>query len=100
MNGTADIREAAPAGVSFFREALRRVRAGRMSRLCLAVLAVFFLAALWGEAANAWYAWRDATPPWQAQNLAARHLAPGAEHWLGTDGLGRDVGLRLVQGAR
>ena len=100
MSGGEDIREAAPVGVSFFREGLRRVWAGRMSRACLAVLAVFFLAALWGEAAKAWYGWRDVTPPWQIQNLSARYLAPCAGHWLGTDGLGRDVGLRLVQGAR
>jgi peptide/nickel transport system permease protein len=100
MNGEAVIREEAAGGVSFFREALRRVWAGRVSRGCLAVLAVFVLAALWGEAANAWYAWRDVTPPWQVQDMAARYLAPCADHWLGTDGLGRDVFLRLVQGAR
>ena len=88
------------AGVSFGREAWRQVWASGTARACLAVLAVFFLAALWGELANAWYAWRDVPPPWQAQDLAARHLAPCAAHWLGTDGLGRDVGLRLAQGAR
>ena len=100
MNGAADIREEAPGGVSFGREAWRRVWASRAARACLAVLAVFFLAALGGEAANAWFAWRDVTPPWQTQDLAARYLAPCAAHWLGTDGLGRDVFLRLVQGAR
>ena len=97
MNGAADIREEAPGGVSFGREAWRRVWASRAARACLAVLAVFFLAALGGEAANAWFAWRDVTPPWQTQDLAARYLAPCAAHWLGTDGLGRDVLLRLVQ---
>ena len=100
MSGAADIRAEAPGGVSFGREAWRRVWASRAARVCLAVLAVFFLAALGGEAANAWFAWRDVTPPWQTQDLAARYLAPGARHWLGTDGLGRDVFLRLVQGAR
>ena len=98
MSAAADIREA--GGVSFGREAWRQVWASRAARACLAVLAVFFLAALGGEIANGWYAWKDAPAPWQAQNLAARHLAPCAAHWLGTDGLGRDVGLRLVQGAR
>lgn len=100
MNGEADSRKEVPGGTSFGREAWRQVWASRGSRACLAVLLVFFLAALGGEIANAWYAWRDATPPWQAQDLAARYLAPGAAHWLGTDGLGRDVFLRLVQGAR
>lgn len=76
------------------------VWASRVSRACLAVLAVFLLTALWGEAENAWYSWKDVTPPWQAQDLAARYLSPCAAHWLGTDGLGRDVALRLAQGAR
>ena len=100
MSTAAESRAAARGGVSFGREAWRQVWASRVARACLAVLAVFLLAALWGEGANAWYAWRDVTPPWQAQNLAARYLPPCAAHWLGTDGLGRDVGLRLAQGAR
>ena len=29
-----------------------------------------------------------------------RLLPPSAEHWMGTDNLGRDVALRLMQGAR
>ena len=98
MSAGADLREA--SGASFGREAWRQVWASRAARACLAVLAAFFLAALAGEIANDWFAWKDATPPWQAQDLGARYLAPCAAHWLGTDGLGRDVGLRLVQGAR
>jgi peptide/nickel transport system permease protein len=95
-----EVADGAPGGVSFGREAWRRVWASPTAWACLAVLAVFTFAALWGELAQAVYAWRDVTPPWQAQDLAARYLPPGADHWLGTDGLGRDVGLRLVQGAR
>ncbi len=98
MNGGTELRVV--EGVSFGREAWRQVWGRSVSRACLGILAVFFAAALWGEAANAWYSWKDVTPPWQVQDLGARYLAPGAGHWLGTDGLGRDVGLRLVQGAR
>lgn len=97
---TQPVADLPAPGVSFGREAWRQLWKSRTSRICLAVLAVFALAALWGEAANAWYAWKDVTPPWQAQDLAARYMPPGAAHWLGTDGLGRSVGLRLVQGAR
>lgn len=35
-----------------------------------------------------------------AQNLDARLIPPGADHWLGTDHLGRDIFSRLVHGAR
>lgn len=34
------------------------------------------------------------------QNLAMRYAAPSAEHWFGTDAIGRDVFSRLVYGAR
>ena len=35
-----------------------------------------------------------------AQNLMVRYAAPSAEHWFGTDALGRDIFSRIVYGAR
>lgn len=35
-----------------------------------------------------------------AQDLTRRLVAPNSQHWLGTDGLGRDVLSRIIWGAR
>jgi peptide/nickel transport system permease protein len=35
-----------------------------------------------------------------AQDLSLRYIAPSAQHWFGTDALGRDVFSRLVYGSR
>jgi peptide/nickel transport system permease protein len=35
-----------------------------------------------------------------AQDLLQRYASPSAEHWFGTDGLGRDVFSRVIYGAR
>jgi len=58
----------------------------------------FFIAALFILAAI--FAPLVATHDVTAQNLAIRYGAPSAEHWFGTDSLGRDVFSRVVFGAR
>ena len=35
-----------------------------------------------------------------AQDLLNRYASPSAQHWFGTDGLGRDVFSRVIYGAR
>ncbi|MCR5752334.1 MAG: ABC transporter permease [Kiritimatiellae bacterium] len=76
-------------------------------RLCLAVLAAYLAAALYGEAQYRAARMRDETPVYNAVDPGARYLPPlapapgtGRRYLLGTDNLGRSVALRLVQGAR
>ena len=69
-------------------------------KLSLAVLAAFLFAAIFGEVQYRAARIRDVTPEYNRVDTSARYLPPSAEHWLGTDNLGRSVALRLVQGAR
>lgn len=73
---------------------------GRLTRACLAVVALYTLGALYGEAVYQWHTWHDTVAPYQVQDLTQRFLPPGPGHWLGTDSLGRDILGRLIQGTR
>ena len=64
----------------------------RLAYIGITIAAIFILAALFAP----FIATHDVT----AQNLAVRYAAPTAEHWFGTDSLGRDVFSRVVYGAR
>jgi len=64
----------------------------RLAYIGIGIAAVFVLAAIFAP----WVATHDVA----GQDLAMRYAAPSAEHWLGTDALGRDVFSRVVFGAR
>ncbi|MDD2237805.1 MAG: ABC transporter permease, partial [Kiritimatiellae bacterium] len=82
-------------------------------RACLVVMLLFALLAGYGEAMFQYYRQTDQTPAYQRVDLQKRYQPPGFvrffttwsagdlfRHPLGTDNLGRDVALRIVQGAR
>ena len=84
------------------------------TRVCLIVLALYTAAAVFGEVQYRVARIRDVTPAYNVVNTSARYLPPCSTvtikqsnnqtikqfFLLGTDNLGRDVGLRLVQGTR
>ena len=64
----------------------------RLTYIGLTIAAIFIVAAIFAPFV--------ATHDVALQNLAMRYAGPSAEHWFGTDGLGRDVFSRVVFGAR
>ena len=75
-------------------------------RLSLVLLALYALAAAFGEVQYRIARAKDVTPVYNQVNLEARYCPPlalapdGRRYLMGTDNLGRSVALRLVQGSR
>ncbi len=104
------------------RSIWRRLWAERGARVSLIAIAIYALAALYGEVAHRVAVARDVTPAYNAVHEDTRYVPPTIQRvaigarasadkakyasipaWrypLGSDNLGRDVALRLVQGAR
>ena len=123
MNGGE--KESEAAGRSLWADAWSRLRRNRLAMVCLAILALFTVTAFYGEVVYWRYSIINAnsrpalvpvqkvfikilqaesvkgqTPPYQVQDLDHQYEKPSWKHPMGTDGLGRDVMLRVVQGAR
>ena len=75
-------------------------RLGLGGKLCLAVIAAYFALAVFGEVQYRVAQARDVTPGYNVVHEDARYQPPSWSHPMGTDNLGRDVALRLVQGSR
>ena len=64
----------------------------RLSYIGIAIVLIVILLAVFAPLV--------ATHDVEFQNLANRFATPSAEHWFGTDSLGRDIFSRVVFGAR
>jgi len=76
------------------RQIWRRFRKNKIAMAALIVLAIIVLAAFTADLF--WDYQKDACQI----NVPARLQKPSAEHWLGTDEMGRDMLCRIVYGAR
>lgn len=89
------------AGRSLWSDAWRQLRRSRLAMVCLWIIGLYAVAALYGEAQYLYYHWQDAPAPYNVPHLDLQYQAPAlGAHPLGTDGLGRDIGSRLLQGVR
>ena len=77
-----------------------RKKLGLGIKLCLVAIAIYCGAAIFGEVQYRLAKYRDVTPAYNVVHEDARYQPPSWSHPMGTDNLGRDVTLRLVQGAR
>lgn len=70
-------------------------------RFCIVVIALFLVAALYGEVIYRYSDWAGVQPAYEKTDLNHQYSPPGsAGHLLGTDNLGRDVAQRVIQGVR
>ena len=81
-------------------------RLGFGAKVCVFAIAAYFAVALFGEVQYRVAKFSDSTPAYNVVREKSRYLPPlsarpeGGVFLLGTDNLGRDVALRVVQGAR
>jgi len=80
-------------GASLWRDAARRLAQNRMAVIGFVVFGLIILACLIGPLIFTAHAAADS-------ELAANFQRPSSEHWFGTDDLGRDVFIRVLEGGR
>lgn len=75
-----------------WRDAWRAFRKNKIAMAGLVMILFFILIAIFAPVLS--------THDYKAQELADRLKPPSAEHWFGTDDLGRDLFTRVLYGAR
>ncbi len=88
-------------------EVWRRIWRSPLNLFCLLVVLVYTGLWMYGEGVYYWHQFHETEPAYNQIDMTEKHTPPTVldadarwSHPLGTDGLGRDVGLRLIQGTR
>ena len=77
---------------SLFKDAMHRLAANKLALAGMIVVFLVILIAIIGPLITPY--------DFLSQDLDYRNKPPSAQHWFGTDDLGRDVFSRVIYGAR
>jgi ABC-type dipeptide/oligopeptide/nickel transport system permease subunit len=78
--------------ISLWKDAWNRLLSNRLAIVGMVIVLILFVVAIIGPYITPY--------DFLTQDMEHRNEAPSAEHWLGTDDLGRDVLSRVIYGAR
>src|SRR5207245_144271 len=84
--------EEAKHGTSLWRDAWHRLAKNKMAIICAIILILLALASFIGPLLL--------KQSYDTQNLQLGAVPPSAQHWFGTDPLGRDLLVRILNGGR
>ena len=85
---------------TLWSDAWRRLKSDKVAMVCLFIVGFFTFLAIYGEIIYQYYDYNDLKPNYQNIDLDKAYQSPSINHLMGTDGLGRDVMSRLIQGTR
>jgi oligopeptide transport system permease protein len=77
---------------TYWQDAWRRLKKNKAAVISLWVIILILIAAIFGPLLSPY--------SYTQQNLIFQNTPPGAEHWFGTDNVGRDLLVRCLYGAR
>ncbi|WP_234123484.1 ABC transporter permease [Clostridium hydrogenum] len=78
--------------LSYWQDVVRRIRKDKLAMLGLSFIVLITLAAIFGPMLSKYN--------YTAQDLGSADLGPSLSHWFGTDKFGRDLFVRVLEGAR
>lgn len=88
----ADAEKISKPSLSFWKDVFMRFRKNKLALFGLVLLSVLIFMAIFGPYMTEY--------DYKQNDLANKNQPPSAEHWFGTDDLGRDVFTRTWEGAR
>ena len=92
LSKTAATEERLRPSTTYWQDAWQRLKKNKLAMVSLFVLGVIIVFAIVGPIVS--------SISYSDQNLSKANQYPSAEHWFGTDNLGRDLFIRVLYGAR